>query len=297
MQLQSKIIESVKGRLRRNRTLMQLIRGRQVPAAKGQLRIDQAKLRIAIRNNRDTLKTVTNWIDPDSFEKSVCAYGMSLSTRGVINDAIGPQTTYSDLMAYFCKEMPLDPNYLEIGVSVGKNFWQLLNCVERGNFWGFDIENINPVLKSKLSFTSQTKIRSSFKSSRVEEPHVSRFSYEGKTVRYSAGDVYDDDVWQMFDGQKFSLIFSDASHTPAALRTEWKQISGRSLLDQRGFTIVWDDLGSPGMRDAFNDIVVDCGKDYRVGQRNACLAHVYGWVGSAEPFHPIGIISTHGFVS
>jgi hypothetical protein len=102
MQLQSKTIESIKGRLRRNRTLMQLIRGRQVPAAKGQLRIDQAKLRNAIRNNRGTLKTVTNWVDPDSFEKSVCAYGMSLSTRGVINDDISPQTTYSDLMAYLC---------------------------------------------------------------------------------------------------------------------------------------------------------------------------------------------------
>jgi hypothetical protein len=297
MQPQSKIIESVKDRLRRNKTLMQLIRGRQVPAARGQLRIDQAKLGIAIRNNRDSLKTIANWIALDSFQKSTYEYGMSLATRGVINDDVGPQTTYSDLMAYFCREMPLDPNYLEIGVSVGKNFWQLLNCVKSGSFWGFDIENLNPVLKNRLSFTSQTQIRSSFKSDRVEEPHVSQFSYAGKTVRYSAGDVYDDNVWQMLDGQKFSLIFSDASHTPTALRTEWKQISSRSLLDQRGFTIVWDDLNSPEMRNVFNDIVVDCRKHFGVGQRNACLAQVHGWVGSAEPLHPIGIISTHGFVS
>jgi hypothetical protein len=127
-------------------------------------------------------------------------------------------------------------------------------------------------------------------------PHVSRYIYDNKSVVYVAGDVFDEAMWDVFKGQKFSLIFSDAFHSPEALRFEWQQISERSLLDPKGFTMVWDDLGSREMRKAFNDIAVDCCHRYNLKPNNACLTHVNGWVGAAEPFHPIGIISTQGFV-
>ena len=132
--------------------------------------------------------------------------------------------------------------------------------------------------------------------SRIKPPHVSLFSYRGNAVAYSAGDVFDNAVWDAFDGQQFSLIFSDASHRPEAILSEWKQISARSLLDPTCFTMIWDDLGSFGMREAFNKIAIDCRNLYGTSSRNACLTHVYGWVGSEEPFHPIGIISNQGFV-
>jgi hypothetical protein len=293
--MQFTLSEYIKERLRHVRIIAQLHRQRQVPAARGRLHLNRDKLEAAKRINRDSLNVITDWIDDRAMKESIYRYGTSAETRKILNYKIKNETTYSDLMVAFCKAIT-HLNYLEIGVSVGKNFWQVLNCKEKGSFWGLDIENLNPVLERKLAFDSRTKIESSFKSNRTEAPHVSRFSYNGVVVAYSAGDVYDDAVWNMFDGQRFSLIFSDASHTPEAIRSEWHQITSRDLLDRRGFTIVWDDLTTPAMRAAFNDFTVDCGKRYGIAPNNACLTHVRGWVGSKEPYHPIGIISSHGFV-
>jgi hypothetical protein len=288
--------EEIKQRLRYFRLVSQLHRQRQVPAARGKLRIDKYRLAAARRVNRDSLRHISNWIDEKSMQNSLYKYGTSEQTREVVNHEIGDCTTYSDLLATFCGLIER-PNYLEIGVSVGKNFWQVINSKKIGNFWGLDIENINAVLERKLTFVSQSKILSSFKSPRTEEGYVSRFLYEGSSVSYSAGDVYDDAVWSAFDRQKFSLIFSDASHTPTAIRSEWKQITSRDLLDRNGFTMVWDDLNTQEMRTAFNEFVIDSGERYGVPPNNACLTHVHGWVGTKEPYHPIGIISTHGFIA
>ena len=288
--------ERIKQRLRYVKSLSQLHRQRQVPAAQGKLCIDKYRLAAAKRLNRDSLRQISNWVDETSMQNSLCKFGTSEQTRVDINQEIGDGTTYSDLLATFCA-MIERPNYLEIGVSVGKNFWQVINCNKIGNFWGLDIENMNAVLERKLTFVSQSNIPSSYKSPRSEDSHISRFLYKGSSISYSAGDVYDDAVWNAFDGQKFSLIFSDASHTPEAIRSEWDQIISRDLLDRTGFTIVWDDLNTRGMRAAFNDFVVDSGKRYDVRPNNACLTHVHGWVGNNEPYHPIGVISTHGFVS
>ena len=98
------------------------------------------------------------------------------------------------------------------------------------------------------------------------------------------------------DGQKFSLVFSDAFHNPDAIRWEWRLLKERSLLDERGFTIVWDDLNYTEMRKAFEEIAADCCAQYGLSSKNVCYTEVRGWVGTEEPPHPIGIISSNGFV-
>jgi hypothetical protein len=289
--------EPIRRRLRRSKSIMQLYRSSQIPTAHGRLRIDEQKLATAKRNNRRNLDLVSNWIDLAAFDHSVGNYGIMPQTLAVMEKKLGPETTYSDLMACICGQMLEEPNYLEIGVSVGKNFWQILNSSNKGRFWAFDIENISPALEQHLELVSRESVATNFRSLRDEPPYVARYNYGESLVTYCAGDVLDEAMWDELDGQKFSLIFSDAFHDPDAVRWEWKQISERDLLDQRGFTMFWDDLGSKAMRKAFSDIVADCRRRYNIGPTNACLTHVRGWVGIEEPFHPVGIISTQGFVA
>jgi len=203
--------------------------------------------------------------------------------------AISATVTYSDLLCYAASCSSAKASYLEIGVSVGKNFWQLLNAVSGGALVGMDIEEINPPLRDKLALVAAEG---------AMVPRLDRFHYVSRSndVCYCTGDVFDPGLWDRLRGRKFNLIFSDAFHDPAAVMYEWRRIVELDLLDRSGFTIIWDDLVSRPIRRVFNDIIADCTARYGLTPRQACLMHAAGWVGEFEPAHPIGIISTQGFV-
>src|ERR1700734_549439 len=105
--------------------------------------------------NRESLTLIDDWIDEKAFASSFFQYGVPPFIKEVINKPIGEAVTYTDLMLLIAKKYFGQVNYLEIGVSVGKNFFQLLRSFPNAHLTGFDIEEINPVLERQLRFSDK----------------------------------------------------------------------------------------------------------------------------------------------
>src|ERR1700722_13500083 len=89
--------------------------------------------------NREPLQLIDNWIDDKAFAASFFNYGVPDFIKAVINEPIGDAVTYTDVMLLIARKYFERVNYLEIGVSVGKNFFQLLRSLPKADLTGFDI--------------------------------------------------------------------------------------------------------------------------------------------------------------
>jgi hypothetical protein len=244
-----------------------------------------------IRLNRDTLASVDNWIDEAAFARSYFKYGVPDFLKTVINRPIGNAPTYTDVMVLLAKRYFQQVNYLEIGVSVGKNFFQLLNALDNTRFSAFDIEEINPVLAKKLSPGARAEWDTPATSIKKNRSSLSAFSYGGKSVSYLSGDVWDTNSWSKLEGNKYNLVFSDALHTPQAILFEFEMLVKYQLLGDR-FVIVWDDLVGK-MKNSFFKIIRKYDTVYQI--KDIYLLEINGWVGENEGPHSVGIISNFAF--
>jgi hypothetical protein len=294
------LLPRAKNLARRNPRFMQMYRQRDIPVCGGAFRFDRAEMSRVVEANRELLRDFGPWVDAEAMARSTFQYGLSPDWALAMDRPVSRKMTYSDILSYVATRCERSTAYLEIGVSVGKNLWQVLNHVKDGTVAALDIEDPSPPLKARLSQISATTVSSGHPSPRKHAPSVERFDFpaRGNSVAYYAGDVFDPAVWRELEtsGVKFNLVFSDAFHDPDAIRFEWRQLVDRGLLDKQGFTMLWDDLVSREIRQVFNDIVLDCIRLFGMTRRNACLMHVSGWVGEFEPPHPIGLISNQGFV-
>ncbi|HXB06182.1 MAG TPA: class I SAM-dependent methyltransferase [Puia sp.] len=249
------------------------------------------ELAAPIRLNRETLKSVDDWIDEDAFARSYFQYGVPGFLKPVINKPVGDAPTYTDVMVLLAERHFQRLNYLEIGVSVGKNFFQLLNALNNAQFSAFDIEEINPVLAKKLVSAGRTEWDTPSGSIKKNRSSLSEFTYRNKRVNYLSGDVWDANSWARLEGSRFNLVFSDALHTPKAILFEFEMLVKYRLLDDR-FIIVWDDLVGK-MKNSFFKIIRKYNKVYQI--KDIYLLEINGWVGENEGPHSVGIISNFAF--
>lgn len=240
-----------------------------------------------IKSNRQSLSQINNWIDEEAFKKSFFSYGVPDFIKNDINKPIGNDVTYTDLMVYIFNKYFSQINYLEIGVSVGKNFFQLINAYPKGVFTGFDIEEINPVLGNKMTMHSQNSWKTPANSIKKTDSSFKKYKFDNTAVSYLNGDVWDENTWSKLAGNKFNVVFSDALHTPQAILFEFEMLVKYDLLDQK-FIIVWDDLVGK-MRNSFFKIIRKYDKVYNI--QDIYLLNINGWVGEHESPHSVGIIS------
>ena len=78
-------------------------------------------------------------------------YGVQPQTELLLNQPVGPRTSYSDLLAWLLLSVGAGANYLEIGVSVGKNLHQVASNVHAFGtsnvaLLALDLEPFNPML-------------------------------------------------------------------------------------------------------------------------------------------------------
>ncbi|WP_431216015.1 hypothetical protein ACQ86N_16020 [Puia sp. P3] len=172
--------------------------------------------------------------------KSFFNYGVPDFLKPVINKPVGNSVTYTDLMALLAERYLPRVNYLEIGVSVGKNFFQLLNTLGPASMNAFDIEEINPVLAGQLEKGPRSEWDTPASSIKKNKSSLSEFTYKDKKIGYISADVWDRNSWGRMEGKKFNLVFSDALHTPQAILFEFEMLVKYGLLDQK-FIIIWDD--------------------------------------------------------
>lgn len=263
--------------------------------------LDAARLRRIQQGNRAACRGVDRWFTRELLSSSVCNYGMSPDLEHMLDAAIGGETTLTDLIAYHCADMP-DLRYLEIGVSVGKNFVQVLGAAPSGRFTGFDIEDMNPLIARGLTeaareewpavdpAAARRRSGAGFARTRPSSLRTLRDAAGRRTVRYLAGDVFDERSWQVLARETYNFIFSDALHTAPAIHYEYGMMKKHGLFAPERFTVVWDDLHFPGMRQAFREITDDLRRVHGADRTSRDLHLVHGWAGRHEGFrHLVGV--------
>jgi predicted DNA-binding transcriptional regulator AlpA len=244
----------------------------------------------SIAVNRRTLGEVKKWFDPAADAKSQFGYGVPPSVRHLLDRSVGSQPTVPDLIGHLAESFGDQLNYLEIGVSVGKNFYQLLRAGKGRILTGFDIEEIHPNLSSKLTLESGEEWPPSPGSMKRPPSSLTNFvdRSRGNRVRYLAADVFDAACWERLRGKPFNFIFSDALHRPEGLMHEWRMIERYDLLDRNEFVMLWDDLGGI-MSVAFDRIAHQI--QALAGPCVKLTFPMRGWLGVNEYPHQIGMVA------
>ena len=244
----------------------------------------------AVRRNRRTLAEISHWFDPASDAASQFGYGVPADSRALLDRPVGSQPTIPDLIVHLADYLGDRLNYLETGVSVGKNFCQLLRAGKLRTLTGFDIEEIHPNLSTRLTQGGREEWSPSPGSLKRPPSSLTKFTdhVSGNRVRYLAGDVFDEACWARLADRPFNFIFSDALHRPEGLMFEWKMIQKYNLLDRDEFVMIWDDLGGY-MTLAFDRITEQAASI--VGPCLKLSFKMRGWMGTNEYPHEVGILA------
>ena len=248
------------------------------------------EIHLVVSQNRAALSLIPNWIDEQVYERSIFNYGLPRRVKSLINEPTSREPTYTDAICYLQSKITTPIRYLELGVSVGKNFFQIASFLQNASLTGFDIEEINPILESKFAEKAMIArwptVASSMKKA---DSSMTGYKFHSNQVNYLSGDIFDENTWARLDGMKFNVIFSDAFHSPEALRFEYAMIRRYDLIDRNNFIILWDDLGGD-MTPAFLDILARIESDYGLTSENLAINRYRGWMGQHEQKHLIGII-------
>jgi hypothetical protein len=245
------------------------------------------ELNTVIANNRRSLSEISTWIDDVAMASSCFNYGVPDFIKLDLDKKLDNNPTYSDYMLLIAQRYFNQVSYLEIGVSVGKNFFQILNGLNNSDLVGFDIEDIYPVIEKKLLTKSSSNWSTPDNSIKKTDSSLKKYTYKTNTVSYLSADVWDENSWEKMNGKKFNIVFSDALHTPEAILFEFEMLVKYDLLADK-FVIVWDDLVDE-MQKSFYQIIEKYDRKYKI--KDKYLISVNGWVGQFEGKHTVGIIS------
>lgn len=269
-----------------------------------QCSVEPMSIENIIKLNRTTLSTVNNWISFQNWNNSLFQYGLPPHVFHIINEPINTELTEADLLCQFACVMFNSTkyiNYLEIGVSVGKTFYQLIlfitTCIKQNfSLSCLDIEKINPTLECLLDNMGETKIiktlevDTSINSTMVKKNK--NFIYSWNKIKYYEADEFDKTIWKSMDNT-FNLIFSDALHRPDALLMECNSLMENKLFDPNGFIYCFDDLESAEdlpMWKAVYDITKKLEEEYTNLKFSVQHHIVNGWLGQHEYKHHFGVI-------
>jgi hypothetical protein len=253
-------------------------------------KVDKTRLREIIGQNRQALSRIDNWLPTGLVEKSVFHYGVNPEVEPLLNLPLDDECSHSDLLVYLGKTQDEPVKYLELGVSVGKTLWQILNACAPCECWGFDIEEINPVLKQRFTEIRRDEWPSPVSSIKKTPSSISRFAHppSGSKINYICADIFDESAWSLLAGQRFNLVLSDALHTPEALDFEWQQMSGKDIFHPVHVAIMWDDLDGK-MHDWFRAKKTVIAEHLRVCGDNVSTLFLNGWLGKREFPHRLGL--------
>tara|TARA_B110000444_G_scaffold257583_1_gene296341 strand:+ start:10597 stop:11475 length:879 start_codon:yes stop_codon:yes gene_type:complete len=236
-----------------------------------------------IYKNRTIIDSKKTFLTKEDYD--VNTYGIPGHIFTKIDKKINNFPTYSDLFLFFSSYLSEKINYLEIGVSVLKNFVQLNANFESANLVAYDI---NPIAPSSKELFNNKMLESN-----------SNIFYGSNKVNnneliYFKGSVLDSDDTELFNSRikhKYNFIFSDALHEPDAVMKEYQNIIKDNLDDE--FILYFDDLDFEGLnltvKNIFNDLKKSRDKIYFT------TFYINGWIGQHEKLHKNGVISTINF--
>ena len=244
-----------------------------------------SKLHTIILNNRKTLSETHSFLSKNQYVEN--NYGIPGNIFLCIDKPIDSFPTYSDIFIFISRYLNKPINYLEIGVSVFKNYIQMNESLQDSNLTGFDINPVAP--NSLFIFNENNKKENS-------NEHVYRgYNNKNKNVlSYFKGDVLDrkeTGIFKNIFNSKFNFIFSDALHEHDAVISEYENIIKGNL--DKEFILYFDDLDFPGLENTINIIYSDIKKEYK--DVFCTTFYINGWVGQHEKLHKNALISTIDF--
>ncbi len=221
-----------------------------------------------IHKNREFLKTIDLFLPEEVYKKN--DYGIQRRIYENLEKEIINIPTYSDFIVFLINKIFLNNiNYLEIGVSVLKNYLQINNSIKNSNIVAFDINEINPNFKN-----------------------LQELERNNNNLIYFKGSVLSTDDAEKFKSifkEKYDFIFSDALHEPHAVNSEYQLIIKNKL--NENFLIYYDDLDFEGLEAELKILKKDLEKNTNKNI-NFYTFKVYGWIGQHEKIHKNGILTT-----
>ena len=234
-----------------------------------------------IKKNRDFLKENKSFLTKAQYEDN--NYGIPGHIFSSLNKGIDNFPTYSDLFVFMEKTLDSSVNYLEIGVSVLKNFLQLNESLTSANLTGYDINPISPNFKH--NFKNMSNVSSNYYTSTSNNK---LYYFQGSVL-----DEVDTEEFKNLSKTKFNFVFSDALHEPEAVFSEFNNLIKGEL--EENFILYYDDLDFDGLSEVTYKIFKELNKDYE--NLYFCTFYINGWIGQHEKLHKNGIISTIDFYS
>tara|TARA_R110002051_G_scaffold1143_9_gene5867 strand:+ start:31251 stop:32018 length:768 start_codon:yes stop_codon:yes gene_type:complete len=232
-----------------------------------------------IKQNRDNLDKVDQFIDDADYTNSPDNYGLPPHVRHLIDKPLNDKLTYVDLLMYLQAHLKCENlKYVEIGVSVLKTFYQVASFLKNSELYAYDINDINPTIEKKFTKVSES---SQFK----------KFTHNTNNITYFKGDVFKAEDFNSFKkevGGKVNVIFSDAHHTGEGLKSEFENYIKDALSED--FILYYDDLETTSMNQYFQELC----HQYKSSGKKVSTAFVMmnGWLGQHEHTHLNGIITS-----
>lgn len=270
--------------------------------------------------NRHTLELVQPWLpDNETHEITLASqlnelrYGMSNITQKHINSIPNNEATLADLL---CNELLKHGawTYLELGVSVGKTFFQVLKFAEthsRGyKMAGLSSETALPVVSRLLEGNAGTRSDIGFSAEHVSSSRgfrnttVKEWKSNSGTVMHIIGDESEDTAWRTLRhyshyASPFIVINSGTLHGPHALLAQFKILLSNSILDVVFEFMYFIDnpqgSGNGSMWEAALGIVKNIQFSYPSLLVEARQLEINGWAGEYGNKHQIIIISANHY--
>jgi hypothetical protein len=125
----------------------------------------------------------------------------------LLNKPINNEPTYTDLICYFSNKFK-NIRYLELGVSVGKNFYQVMHHLNGAYMMGYDLEELNPLLKTVFNWKNASLRKWGMGNYlKPSEPSVIRnMQFKQNIIDYISADIYDPNRWNELRDKQFNLI-------------------------------------------------------------------------------------------
>jgi hypothetical protein len=197
------------------------------------------------------------WVTKDVWLSSGDMYGLPDFCFEVINEPLTDETSYSDIIVYLINKYKCK-NYLEIGISVLKNLYQVASNTKT-NIVAFDINKLNPCITLPRPF------------------------------QFIKGNVVIPEDWRPLKdlSLKHDFIFSDALHHNDGLQAEFDNYIKDHLADK--WIIIWDDAWDNPTEYIKKNLIPVLNKKY--GSLYIHKMMVQEWIPNQH--HPILIVSNY----
>ena len=110
-------------------------------------------LKELIKQNRDTLVSVKEWIDQESYYNSLDKYGLVSFQNTIINERMDNTITILDILCFmqqFIYDSTSRCQYVEMGVGLMRTFFCMMEIMKNANLYAFDRNEMNPQIQKRL---------------------------------------------------------------------------------------------------------------------------------------------------